>query len=100
MVSSLNLAYLNLGIEEIFGGTEWFGSMNVVFVGDLLQLPPVKGAHMFEPINNKTIQSKSGLHDLDQYLARDDRIRQADDQRKVKERQKLLQTFEQNSLWI
>ena len=60
MVSSLNLAYLHLRMEEIFGGSEWFGSMNVVFVGDLLQLPPVKGSHVFEPINNKMIQSKLG----------------------------------------
>ncbi len=70
--------------------------MNVVFIGDLLQLPPVKGAHVFEPINNKTIQSNwVGLHDLDQYLAKDDRIRRADDQRKAKERQTLFRTFEQ-----
>ena len=70
MVSSLNLAYLHLRMEEIFGGSEWFGSMNVVFVGDLLQLPPVKGSHVFEAVNNKMIQSKTRLHDLNQYLAR------------------------------
>ncbi len=38
--------------------------MNVVFVGDLLQLPTVKAAHVFEPINNKTIQSKLGCRSI------------------------------------
>ena len=60
MVSNLNLAYLHLRLEEIFGGSDWFGSMNVIFVGDLLQLPPVKGAPIFESVNNKAIQSKLG----------------------------------------
>ena len=31
MVSSFNLAYLHLRMEEMFGGSEWFGSMNAVF---------------------------------------------------------------------
>ena len=60
MVSNLNLAYLHLRLEEIFGGSDWFGLMNVIFVGDLLQLPPVKGAPIFESVNNKAIQSKLG----------------------------------------
>ena len=30
MVSSLNLAYMQLRLEELFGGIEWFGSKNVV----------------------------------------------------------------------
>ena len=42
MLSSLNLAYIHLRLEEVFGGDTWFGSVNVLFVGDLLQLPPVK----------------------------------------------------------
>ena len=29
MVSSLNLAYMHLGLEELFGGDEWFGSRNM-----------------------------------------------------------------------
>ena len=36
MVSSLNLAYMHLRLEEMFGGNDWFGSKNVMFVGDLL----------------------------------------------------------------
>ena len=47
MVSSLNLAYMHLRLEELFGGTEWFGSRNMLFVGDLLQLPPVSESTVF-----------------------------------------------------
>ena len=36
MVSSLNLAYMHLRLEEMFGGNDLFGSKNVMFVGDLL----------------------------------------------------------------
>ena len=48
MVSSLNLAYIHLRLQELFGGDEWFGGRNILFVGDLLQLPPVNGAPIFE----------------------------------------------------
>ena len=59
MLSSLNLAYMHLCLE-VFGGDEWFGSLNVIFVGDLLQLPPVNGASVFEKIVKKAILSKLG----------------------------------------
>ena len=36
MVSNLNLAYLHMRLEDIFGTDEWFGSKNILFVGDLL----------------------------------------------------------------
>lgn len=41
MLSNLNLAYIHLRLEELFGGSgdEYFGSMNMLFVGDILQLP-------------------------------------------------------------
>ena len=42
MVSSLNLAYMHLRLEELFGTNEWFGSKNMLFVGDLLQLPHLR----------------------------------------------------------
>ena len=60
MLSNLNLAYMHLRLEEVFGGDEWFGSLNVIFVGDLLQLPPVNGASVFEKMVNKAILSKLG----------------------------------------
>ena len=49
MVSSLNLAYMHLKLEELFGGDEWFGSRNI---GDL-QLHPVGGSPVFERIATK-----------------------------------------------
>ena len=58
MVSSLNLAYIHLHLDEIFARDEWFGGVNVLFVGDILQLPPVNGTPVFERISNKSITSK------------------------------------------
>ena len=60
MVSSLNLAYIHLRLEEIFARDEWFGGVNVLFVGDLLQLPPVNGAAVFERVNKKSVATKLG----------------------------------------
>ena len=57
-VSSLNLAYMHLRLEELFGGTEWFGSRNMLFVGDVLQLPPVSGSPVFERITTKSLLFK------------------------------------------
>lgn len=42
MLSNLNLAYIHLRLEKIFGDSpNWFGAINVLFVGDILQLPPI-----------------------------------------------------------
>ena len=60
MVSSLNLAYIHLRLDEIFARDEWFGGVNVLFVGDILQLPLVNGAAVFENINNRSITNKLG----------------------------------------
>ena len=60
MVSSLNFAYMHLRLEELFGGHDWFGSKNVLFVGDLLQLQPVNGHPVFEKITQKSLQYKLG----------------------------------------
>ena len=51
MVSSLNLAYIHLRLEELFGSDDWFGSRNILFVGDVLQLQPVNGNHDFKLIH-------------------------------------------------
>ena len=36
MLSNLNLAYVHLRLDEIFRRDEWFGGVNVLFVGDIL----------------------------------------------------------------
>ena len=60
MISSLCLAYVHLRLEEVFGSSQWFGAMNVLFVGDVLQLPPVNGSIVFQNICNKVIAVRLG----------------------------------------
>uniref|UniRef100_A0A1X7V0X8 Uncharacterized protein n=1 Tax=Amphimedon queenslandica TaxID=400682 RepID=A0A1X7V0X8_AMPQE len=60
MVSNLNLAYLHMRLEDIFGDDEWFGSKNILFVGDLLQLPPVNGRPAFNKFSNKLVKTRLG----------------------------------------
>ena len=57
MLSNLNLAYIHLRLEELFGGSgdDYFGSMNMLFVGDILQLPPVTGSPVFSKLCNNLI---------------------------------------------
>ena len=55
MLSNLNLAYSHLRPEELFGDAKWFGSINVIYVGDLLQLPPVNGDPVFCKLNSKAV---------------------------------------------
>uniref|UniRef100_A0A1X7URI5 ATP-dependent DNA helicase n=1 Tax=Amphimedon queenslandica TaxID=400682 RepID=A0A1X7URI5_AMPQE len=58
MVSNLNLAYLHMHLENIFGTDEWFGCKNILFVGDHLQLPPVNGRPVFKKISNKLVKTR------------------------------------------
>ena len=60
LVSSLNLVYIHLRLEEIVARNQWFGGINVLFVGDILQLPPVNGASVYEKMTNKSVASKLG----------------------------------------
>ena len=60
MVSSLTLTYMHLRLEELFGGDDWFGSRNMMFVGDLLQLQPVNGNPVFQNITQKALLHKLG----------------------------------------
>uniref|UniRef100_A0A1X7UW77 ATP-dependent DNA helicase n=1 Tax=Amphimedon queenslandica TaxID=400682 RepID=A0A1X7UW77_AMPQE len=60
MVSNLNLAYLHIRLEDIFGTDEWFISKNISFVGDLLQLPPVNCRPVFIKISNKLVKTRLG----------------------------------------
>lgn len=60
MVSSLNLVYVHMRLEELFGDRDWFGSRNMLFVGDLLQLHPVNGRPVFERVTKKALCLKLG----------------------------------------
>ena len=60
MVSSLTMTYMHLRLEELFGGDDWFGSRNMMFVGDLLQLQPVNGNPVFQNIAQKALLHKLG----------------------------------------
>ena len=46
MVSSLNMAYIHLHLDDIFAQDVWFGGVNVLFVGNM-QLLPVSGTGVF-----------------------------------------------------
>ena len=60
MVSSLNLACIHLRLKKLFGGNEWFGSKNMLFVGDILQLQPVNGNPVFHNISQTSLVYKLG----------------------------------------
>ena len=60
IVSSINLAFVHTRLEELFGNNEWFGSRNLLFVGDRLQLPPVHGSPVFEKVTTKSLLSQLG----------------------------------------
>ena len=60
MVSSLNLTYIHLRLLELFGGDDWFGGRNVLFVGDLLQLQPVNGNPVFDKVSRSAVVNKLG----------------------------------------
>ena len=60
MVSSLNLAYIHMRLEELFGSDEWFGGRNMLFFGDFLQLQPVNGSPVFERITQKSLTLRLG----------------------------------------
>ena len=51
---------MNLRLEELFGGHDWFGGRNVLFVGELLQLQLVNGSLVFENITKKSLCLKLG----------------------------------------
>uniref|UniRef100_A0A1X7UQN5 ATP-dependent DNA helicase n=1 Tax=Amphimedon queenslandica TaxID=400682 RepID=A0A1X7UQN5_AMPQE len=58
MVSNLNLAYLHMCLQDIFGTDEWFGSKNILVVGDLLQMLPVNGGLVFKIVSNKLVKTR------------------------------------------
>lgn len=57
MVSNITLLYVHLRLCEIHNTGDcyngWFGRINILVFGDLLQLPPVNEAFQFIQINEK-----------------------------------------------
>ena len=60
MVFNLNLTYLHLRLDDIYGSNDWFGSKNIIFVGDLLQLPPVNGRPVFQNVSSTIVKQRLG----------------------------------------
>jgi len=57
MVSNITLLYIHLRLSEIYdtGNCDdgWFGKINILTFGDLLQLPPVNELSPFLPMQAK-----------------------------------------------
>ena len=47
-------------LEELFSENEWFRSQNMLFVGDLLQLPTLAGSPVFEKVSTKSFLNQLG----------------------------------------
>ena len=60
MVCNLNLTYLHLRLDDMYGSNDWFGSKNIIFVGDLLQLPPVNGRPVFQNVSSTIVKQRLG----------------------------------------
>ena len=62
MLSSLCLAYIHLRLEEVFVSDQWFGAINVLFVGDIqyLQQSNCRTARLMTSVN---IWSKTVVYD-------------------------------------
>ena len=60
MLSSINLSCIHLRLQELFGDTGWFGSKNIIFVGDIMQLLPANGSPVYTKVQNKVIASRLG----------------------------------------
>lgn len=61
MVSDLSVMYIHLRLTEIFNTSNdsdgWFGKVNLIVLGDLLQLPPVMEDPPFQLLSSKQIQN-------------------------------------------
>ena len=47
-------------MNDLFQSDEWFGGKNVLFVGDILQLPPVRGQPVFDKVTASTLKYRLG----------------------------------------
>ena len=64
MVSNVTLLYIHLRLSEIFQTEEaedgWFGRRNLLFLGDLLQLPPVFEGPVYTALTADLTQKYTG----------------------------------------
>ena len=58
MVSQFDLFAFEIG-QHIWSN-DLFGSKNIIFVGDLLQLPPVNGRPVFQNVNSTIVKQRLG----------------------------------------
>ena len=90
MVSNVTLLYIHLRLTEIFQTEEvedgWFGKRNMLFLGDLLQLPPVFEGPVYTPLTAELTQKYTGCvgtvnlwRNLFSYLELTINMRQRDD---------------------
>ena len=64
MVSNITLLYMHLRLSEIFQTEEvkdgWFGRQNLLFLGDLLQLPPVFEGPVYSSVSSELAAKLTG----------------------------------------
>ena len=64
MVSNVTLMYMHLRLSEIFQTEQvedgWFGRKNLLFLGDLLQLPPVFEGPVYNSLSSKLTAKLTG----------------------------------------
>ena len=64
MVSHITLLYIHLRLSEIFQTQDaedgWFGSKNILVLGDLLQLPPVFESPVYTPLTSSIVHKHTG----------------------------------------
>jgi len=60
MVSSLTLLYIHLRLTEIMSNNQPFGGISIVCTGDFLQIQPVKGNQVFQPVTGREAKQRLG----------------------------------------